>query len=243
MRRATQTSESIELAALLAMSGGLMDAYSYLGRGKVFANAQTGNLLLLGVHAAAGEWAQTIQYAMPVVFFALGVAVAHGVRCHCHNIRAHWRQICLAIEVVLLATVAFVPESQNLLANSMTSLACGIQVQAFRKIHGVGFATTMCIGNLRAATHGLTEFFHSGNRKALESSLLHYGTIVCFVCGAILGSRMLGLVGLRAILVSCAILVVALLVMNWDREVGTAAAAERQWLRARRRRRVTRDGE
>ena len=50
MQRARQTSESIELSALLALSGGLMDAYSYLGRGKVFANAQTGNMLLLGVN-------------------------------------------------------------------------------------------------------------------------------------------------------------------------------------------------
>lgn len=49
MKRAKQTSESIELAAILAFSGGLMDAYSYLARGKVFANAQTGNILLLGV--------------------------------------------------------------------------------------------------------------------------------------------------------------------------------------------------
>ena len=46
-KRASQTSESVWLAMVLACSGGLMDAYSFLGRDKVFANAQTGNLLLL----------------------------------------------------------------------------------------------------------------------------------------------------------------------------------------------------
>ena len=46
MKRAKQTSESIELGILLALSGGFMDAYSYLARGQVFANAQTGNMLL-----------------------------------------------------------------------------------------------------------------------------------------------------------------------------------------------------
>ena len=35
-------SESLLIGALLAVSGGLMDAYSYLFRGQVFANAQTG---------------------------------------------------------------------------------------------------------------------------------------------------------------------------------------------------------
>ena len=31
--------------ALLTLSGGLQDAYTYLRRGKVFANAQTGNIV------------------------------------------------------------------------------------------------------------------------------------------------------------------------------------------------------
>ena len=55
MKKAMQMSESIELAIFLALSGGLMDAYSYLLRGQVFANAQTGNMLLLGVHASQGQ--------------------------------------------------------------------------------------------------------------------------------------------------------------------------------------------
>ena len=42
-----QMSESILTAAFLSISGGLQDAYTYLFRGKVFANAQTGNIVLL----------------------------------------------------------------------------------------------------------------------------------------------------------------------------------------------------
>lgn len=42
MNKKVQISESIELGILLALSGGFMDAYSYIGRGGVFANAQTG---------------------------------------------------------------------------------------------------------------------------------------------------------------------------------------------------------
>lgn len=34
-----------------------MDAYSYLYRGEVFANAQTGNILLLSVCLSQGRWA------------------------------------------------------------------------------------------------------------------------------------------------------------------------------------------
>ena len=52
-----QRSESLEIGILLAISGGLMDAYSYLFRGEVFANAQTGNILLFSVNLAQGNWA------------------------------------------------------------------------------------------------------------------------------------------------------------------------------------------
>ena len=52
MKRMLQMSETLQVAVFLALSGGLMDAYSYMLRGKVFANAQTGNMLLLGVYAS-----------------------------------------------------------------------------------------------------------------------------------------------------------------------------------------------
>lgn len=50
-----------------------MDAYSYLLRGEVFANAQTGNMLLLGVHASQGNWAMCLKYAFPISFFTFGI--------------------------------------------------------------------------------------------------------------------------------------------------------------------------
>ena len=42
-----QMSEAFVTAAFLSVSGGLQDAYTYISRGKVFANAQTGNIVLL----------------------------------------------------------------------------------------------------------------------------------------------------------------------------------------------------
>ena len=39
--------ETFRVAALLALVGGFLDAYIYILRGGVFANAQTGNMVLL----------------------------------------------------------------------------------------------------------------------------------------------------------------------------------------------------
>lgn len=218
MKRAGQSSESIELAFFLALSGGLMDAYSYLGRGHVFANAQTGNILLASVNIADGNWQATTGYIVPVLSFACGVALAQVLRIFSKEKRLHWRQLVLLAQIALLVFVACMPAAVNLAANSLTSLACGMQVQAFRKIHGHGFATTMCIGNLRNGTHALVDFAHERKLRHLETALLYYGTIIAFALGAILGSRALPYLGLHAILLSPLLLSIALLIMFVNRE-------------------------
>ena len=54
--------DSFRVAALLAVVGGFLDAYTYILRGGVFANAQTGNIVLLGVHMADKDYRQALYY-------------------------------------------------------------------------------------------------------------------------------------------------------------------------------------
>ena len=201
MKKAMQMSESIELAIFLALSGGLMDAYSYLLRGQVFANAQTGNMLLLGVYASQGNWAMCLKYVFPISFFALGIFLSDLFRKK-DNFKLHWRQNAVIFEIFLLICVAFIPKNMNETANAMTSFACGIQVQSFKKVCGIDFSTTMCIGNLRGGTHNLAEYFYTKNKKFLEYSLMYFGIILCFIIGAIIGSKFSNILGLKTILLS-----------------------------------------
>ena len=64
MKHSLQMSETLRLGIILALSGGFMDAYSYLERGNVFANAQTGNLLLFGVNLAEGNYFAMLSYLL-----------------------------------------------------------------------------------------------------------------------------------------------------------------------------------
>ena len=114
--------------------------------------------------------------------------------------------------------VSFISQDMNTLANSLTSFACGIQVESFRKIHGNGIATTMCIGNLRSATQNLTDFLRTKKSSCLQKSLLYYGVILCFVMGAIIGNKFVILMKERAILICSALLFVAFIMMFVDRE-------------------------
>ena len=100
MKHKFQISESIRLGAILALSGGFMDAYSYMERGEVFANAQTGNMLLFGVHLSEGDFQNTMKYLFPVLAFALGIALAEVVRAKAGNL-LHWRQISVLAEALI----------------------------------------------------------------------------------------------------------------------------------------------
>ena len=98
-------------------------------------------------------------------------------------------------------------------------------MESFRKIHGQGIATTMCIGNLRSATQNLCEYWSTKNRKAVEKGMLYYGIIICFVMGAVLGNACIRYLHGKAILVSAGLLAAAFLLMFVDKEKEEKEAA------------------
>lgn len=219
MVRAKQTSESLLIGILLALAGGFMDAYSYVCRGQVFANAQTGNILLFGVFISEGNYHRALRYFCPVLAFVMGIVIADIVKHHLKDRRIpHWRQITVLFEALVLIGVGMMTQEWNLLANCLTSFACGIQVESFRKIHGNGIATTMCIGNLRTGTEAMCNYWYTKEKKELKKSLFFYGIIVCFAVGAILGNQCIIRMQEKAIGFCAGILLLVFLLMFVDRE-------------------------
>lgn len=209
-----QMSESFLTAVFLSLSGGLQDAYTYLFRGKVFANAQTGNIVLLSTNIMDGRWDKVLHYLVPLCAFALGVLAAEKMREHFQAMqRLHWRQLVVLGEVLLLFAVGFLPQSQNLLANAIVSFSCAMQVQAFRKVNGYAFASTMCIGNLRSGMESLCAYGKTKDKKILRKSGNYFGIIFLFAVGAALGGHMIGYIGARTIWISCIILLISFLCM------------------------------
>ena len=212
-------SESIKLGVILAIAGGFMDAYSYMCRGKVFANAQTGNILLLGINISERNWQMALHYLVPVLAFAIGIALADLVKIRTKDLTLlHWRQISVFCEAVILLSVSFIPQDFNLVANALTSLACGIQVESFRKIHGNGIATTMCIGNLRSGTQNWCDYHYTKNKESAFKGMLYYGIILMFIIGAIIGNAFVKLLAEKAILICAAVLFMAFIMMFVDKE-------------------------
>ena len=213
-KRRGQMSEAFCTAMFLSLSGGLQDVYTYLFRGKVFANAQTGNIVLMAVHAFAGEWGRVLHYLVPLCFFALGVFAAELMHQKLQNLqRLHWRQLVVLCEIVMLFVVGFFPQEWNLMANALVSFACAMQVQTFRKVRGHAYASTMCIGNMRSGTDALCAYFHTHDREVLHKALTYFGVIGLFALGAGCGALLTKYFAERGIWVSCALLTVSFLIM------------------------------
>lgn len=217
MVKITQVSESKFIGITLALAGGFMDAYSYMERGHVFANAQTGNLILLGINISQFNFIEALSYALPVIAFVLGILLADFLRIIKWK-KLHWRQVALIIEIITLTSVAFFPHSLNLIANSITSFACGIQVESFRKIQGLAAATTMCIGNLRSGTEDIAKYLQTKKKRYLEDGLFYYLIIFCFIIGAIIGNFFVEFMHVYAIIICTLFMIVAFLYMFIDLE-------------------------
>ncbi len=213
-KHAGQMSESLLTAAFIILSGGLQDAYTYLCRGKVFANAQTGNIVLFSSYLFDGEWGHCARYLIPVLSFLLGIFAAECVHRHFKYMeKVHWRQLIILAEIILLFAVGFLPQSVNTLANALVSFVCAMQVQTFRKVRGHAYASTMCIGNMRSGTEALCVYFHTHDREVLYKTLTYFGVIGLFAVGAGLGALLTARFNQRGIWVSCGLLTVSFLIM------------------------------
>ena len=213
-------SEAMPTGIFLTLSGGFQDAYTYYTRGKVFANAQTGNIILLGHNEMNGDFTDAFRYLAPVLAFAGGIYISEVIRgIYREYGKLHWRQIVVALEILLLFVVGFLPQSMNMAANILVSFVCAIQVEAFRKMKGCAYASTMCIGNLRSATEMLYRYRHTKEKGCLEKCLRYYGVILVFGIGAALGSLMTSLFKERTIWISCGFLFVCFCIMFMKEDI------------------------
>lgn len=201
------------MGLLLALAGGCLDCYTYLNRGQVFATAETGNLVLLGIRLAQGQWDLALHYLPPILAYAAGVLAAEALRWAMaeRTRRLDWRQIILFAECVVVAAVAVLPLGRlDPLANILISFTSAMQVESFRTFAGCACATTMCTGNLRAGTEHLFSCVIRKDRTAGRKAAVYYGLILAFVSGAVITGVATHWLGGRTAFLACLLLAAVL---------------------------------
>lgn len=210
-----QPSESYILGIILALSGGFWDTYTYILRGNVFANAETGNIVLLGINIAQGDLKTAFNYFVPVFAFSLGVIIIGLIRKRFREISLfHWRNIVITLEIFIIFSVGFMPQSLNHLVNILVSFVCAMQVATFKRVKDCPCATTMCTGNLRSGTEHLFAYITTGNKDSLRRSKIYFSVILFFIAGAVIGALCSSFFGIGSIWITCVILFLAYPIMR-----------------------------
>lgn len=217
MRNGRHIAEFYGVGAALTFVGGFLDAYTYISRDGVFANAQTGNMILFGLSLTDGDLRRAVHYLIPIISFILGVLVVEKIKSRFNDHPdIHWHQLTLMIEMAVIVIVGFVPDSLNDLANVLVSLICAMQVEGFRRLNGNAYATTMCTGNLRSGTENLFGYLSTKDRKYLDNAWLYYSIILIFIAGAVCGAVLTRLWGIKTVFLCLIGHLTALLILKSD---------------------------
>ena len=158
---------------LSTIAGGFLNGYSYLLKGKVFATMQTGNLILATLHFLDANYIIAINYFIPIIFFMMGNYIGLYIK---------QDQKKIQINIIILILIALLTaNSLNIITNILIAIVSGIQIQTFKTLSNISFATTMCTGNISKLAQSL---YHQNSKNAL----LYFMIILSFVFGVVLAS-------------------------------------------------------
>jgi len=183
---AIRRDETVQIALLLAFTGGYIDAYTWIIHG-VMANAQTANLVLLWVYGMVGDWDKAYHFVPPILAFMGGVVIAARLR-RATGERAS--AISTLIEILLLVLVGVLHNRLPDLAGTLgVSCVAAMQAAVFTKVEGVAYSTVMITGNMRQAIEGMFTVASGGRPPGtLRRSGIFRAVCVAFGLGAAVGA-------------------------------------------------------
>ncbi len=144
---------NIVVALLLTFCGGFCDVYTFLTRGGVFTNMQTGNLIKFFIHLINNQSFE-LMFILPILFFALGCVIAAFM--------GKWKYQYVFTLILLFFSFlgcGFCPQSEDwdLLCVCILSVTGAMQFQAFRHCVNLYYTSTMCTNNMRLLSESIVE--------------------------------------------------------------------------------------
>ena len=218
--READRERSLTVAALLSLSGGFLDAFTYVGHGGVFANAMTGNVIFLGLFVSAGDWHHALTHVYPIAAFLAGILAAHLLRLYgSARDRRRTPLLCLGIEIVALTGIgllpARVPDIPIVLG---VAFVAALQNSSFTHVRGWSYNSVVTTGNLRRFAESLFNgTVPRHDALALQQARVFATICLAFLGGAVVGGQGTSHLGNAALMVPVGVLVTALL---WCRPDG-----------------------
>ena len=218
----TAPQETLPVAGLLILAAGMLDAHTYVGYGGVFANAMTGNIVILMIHLAHGDFAGATRFVCPIAAYIGGVALAHTLK---EKPFARWvvypARLALAIEVIFLALAALIPGLPDPVIVTGIAFVAAMQATAFTRVGTFAFTSVTTSANLRHFAESFMAAVVFRRGEAAWRQLFFFLTVVaCFFAGALGGAIATYAWGHAALWLPIGLLSVALgLCLPWNRRM------------------------
>jgi uncharacterized membrane protein YoaK (UPF0700 family) len=224
----TSVRNELLVACLLTFAGGSMDACTFLGHGYVFATAQTGNLVLLAIDSAAGDWAGAARHVQPLVAFAAGVATSRVLEAKLETGAAGSPTVRLAVESVGLAALACIASDlPDMVVTGCVAFMAALQLTTFSRVGGWSFKSTITTGNLRDTFSALSAIWLDPSEPAHRRHAAVLGMICAsFFTGALVGGFFVARIGDRTLWLTAAAVLLATVL---SRRTAAAPATVPKW--------------
>ena len=178
---------------ILMAVAGFFGAYTYVLRGSVFCNAQTGNVVLMGIALGAGKWGKALYYIIPISAYILGSFVSEllpdPVK---HHLPIRWDTLLIGIEMLGALILGFVPLSAPVqIAQVTINFIASMQYNTFRQAEGEPMATTFATNHIRQIGVGLAKeirHFRMKGKPHRKKLLGHFAMLIFFLSGAVIGT-------------------------------------------------------
>ena len=161
MNRNLPVHEQLIFCLLLTAVGGFFDAYTFVNCDGIFANAQTGNLIFVGIDLIEGNFSEVIHYSIPILSFVIGVLVSKFIETKYKELSIFKHiYMLLLTQIVALIIISIKHKYFGVdIRPIVISFICAIQFDGFRKVNNLVFASVFCTGNLRSMSEHLYKYF------------------------------------------------------------------------------------
>jgi uncharacterized membrane protein YoaK (UPF0700 family) len=215
------SSNSAILGMLLAIVGGFLDAYTFVSRDGVFANAQSGNMVIFAVKVVNQEWDSALRFLSPILAFIVGVFISEVVKKpRLREVLYSYRRSILILECIILFIVGMLPESvPNIMVILCISFVSSLQISTFNKVEDWAYNSTMTTGNLRTAAESAYALFieHNQEEKTKKQFKDFSLIILSFIFGALAGTFFTLYLGNISIWIAGGVLFIALVFYHRDK--------------------------
>lgn len=227
MARLRKRDESVPEAMALAAVGGFLDAYAFLSLGGVFANAQTGNVVLFGIGAGTGQWGEALRHLPPLAAFVVGMITVEALA-RMRHVRwlARPARVVLVTECVVFTIVGLATPPRTV-AVVLVAWAATLQVGTFRQVRSSSYNTTFTTGNLRSLVSESAGWLVDRDAGAGGRARALLAVVLSFAGGAVLGALAVRVLHDHAVLLTVPVLLIVLVVIvaGTTRRAGPAPGA------------------